>query len=90
MKIENQIANLSLEELLALNRQIVEQIKSKRFIERVNAIGNFRVNMKVRVKGSQRLGDSVGTIKEIKRVKADVDFGIKGIWTVPANMLEKV
>ena len=81
---------MSLDELLALNRQIVDQIKSKRFIERVNAIGNFRVNMKVRVKGSQKFGNEVGIIKEIKRVKADVDFGIKGIWTVPANMLEKV
>jgi len=82
------IQALSESELRAVNRAIVEQLKSVR--DRESARKRYLFSAGDRVSWSGRYGYQEGTIVRVKRKKAIVDVGSHRNWDVPLSMLEGV
>ena len=92
-EIRTNLVSLSDEDLRALNRDLIGELKARRSLESARKRNLFSPGD--RVTWSGRRGVSVGTIVRVKRKKAivHVQNGISTIpesWDVPLSMLESV
>ena len=88
MSLKNIISNLaalSEEELVELNREVVRQIKSQRNIEARMKRSLFSAGDKVKWNG--RRGPAEGKIIKVNRKKAIVMCNGFQRWNIPLNML---
>jgi len=85
--ILNELTNLSEQELITLNRQVISRLK------KVRAIKSKAVKMSLNegdtVRWTGKRGIQHGTVVSIKRKFAHVDVG-SGTWRVPMSMLTRV
>jgi len=77
-------------ELEVLYKKIIGLIKQRRAIEQREKMMDFSVGVNVVMTGDSKkipVG-TLGVIEKINRTRCSVDFGMKGIWNVPATMME--
>ena len=88
--IQNELVNMTTEELRHLNQVVVSLIKSKQRVDASVKKASLRVGDRVSWTG--RKGYKEGTLKKINRTKCiivvDGDYG--GEWNVPISMLNVI
>jgi hypothetical protein len=82
------IAQLTTDELRAVNTIICDKFKQTAKINAMQAATTFNVGDKVRWTGKH--GTREGVITKIKSKNIDVDAGIHGRWIVTATLLSKI
>lgn len=86
------LKSLSTEELINLNKQVVEMIKLKRRMDGVAVMQNLELGMEVRyVGGTNKIKNETFTVKKIKRVNVLCESNITGdLWNIKPVNLEQV
>jgi hypothetical protein len=82
------LAQLTTEELRAINTFICDKIKHQFKMNAMNAAITFNVGDKVRWTGKHGTRD--GVVTKVKCKNVDVDAGIYGKWIVTATLLQKI
>jgi len=86
-EIRTNLVRLSDEDLRALNRDLIGELKARRSLESVRKRNLFSAGD--RVTWSGRRGTFEGIVERVKRKKALVKVGVS-TWDVPLSMLESV
>jgi hypothetical protein len=87
-EIMNNLSDLNEPELRALNKAVIDRMKSLR--NREAALKRRTLRAGDRVSWDGRRGYTEGTIVRVKRKKAICDVGSGRNWDVPLNMLTAV
>lgn len=83
------LAAMSIQDLMALNADVVRIIKAKRAQANTCAVIDFQRGDQVSFNGRQGR-PMQGVVREVKRTKVSVDCGINGSWLVGGAMLTKM
>jgi hypothetical protein len=85
----SKLATMSLQDLMALNADVVRVIKAKRAQANSTAVYTFQRGDQVSFNGRQGR-PMQGVVREVKRTKVSVDCGLNGCWLVGGAMLTKM
>jgi hypothetical protein len=87
----NQFANMTLDEMLDLNKVLCEAIRAKRSAESANKILMFAPGDLVMVKGWGKTAGFKAVVQKALKVNVDVTSTVDGRnWRIPAHMLSHV
>lgn len=83
------LAAMTIQDLMALNSEVVRMIKAKRSQANSTAVYQFQAGDQVSFTGKSGV-PITGIIREVKRTKVAVNCGVAGNWLVAASMLSKI
>ncbi len=81
--------SLSSQDLILLNKQLIQIVKQRQNIEKMKASISFCVGDKVSWFSPRNHRNMTGEVKKVKRVNILVSTE-QGLWNVSANLLKKV
>jgi hypothetical protein len=82
--------NLTLQEMLAFNRQLCEAITQRRAADSAVKITQLALGDKVKYPGSKKSAPFIATVTKVLRTNVDVVTAEGKAWRIPAAMLTKV
>ena len=88
MKLHTEIQNLSYDDLLKLNKSVIQVAKVKRTLKSAAASGTFSIGDRVSFSGKRGL--EYGAITKVNRTRAIVDLEGRGKYSIGMGDLQKV
>ena len=86
----NDLTDMSLQDLLSLNKMICEIINAKKHIEGTIKSTTFNVGDKVQYKGTTKTRPFIATVTKVLRVNIDVITDSGQPWRIHATALTKI
>jgi|18_taG_2_1085343.scaffolds.fasta_scaffold34818_3 hypothetical protein len=87
-EITTEIQNLSYDDLIKLNKSVIQVAKVKRTLKSAAASGTFSIGDRVSFNGKR--GAEYGTITKVNRTRAIVDLEGRGKYSIGMGDLQKV
>lgn len=86
--IMSTLNDLTTDELMSLNRFLIQVVKQRRSFNQMHAAIAFRVGDKVQWTSTRTGQTMTGVVKKVKRVNILVDTS-HGLWNVTSTLLKK-